>query len=193
MRLRFIEAGLKRLEAVAAEKISAETHLLKEKEEHLKEIEVLGAQAVDFALIVIEIFLGSGDCGLGGGSVPTVEVIIESPPASAPAASASLKQRRQETDVQNRTHKWVFTVWDRILSLSSSKPPGLGGVSCGKMESRTGFCRCWFCGRNKSGLFGFWLKFVGGTRRLGGCKRRGSDATMKDVSRGASVGEHDVL
>jgi len=44
MRLRFREAGLKRLEAVAAGKISAETHLLKEKEEHLKEIEVLKTQ-----------------------------------------------------------------------------------------------------------------------------------------------------
>ncbi|GAB2274505.1 hypothetical protein Dimus_009275 [Dionaea muscipula] len=44
MRLRFREAGLKRLEAVASGKISAETHLLKEKEEHLKEIEVLRAQ-----------------------------------------------------------------------------------------------------------------------------------------------------
>ncbi|KAG2371582.1 Kinesin-like protein [Vigna angularis] len=44
MRLRFREAGIKRLEAVASEKISAETHLLKEKEEHLKEIEVLRAQ-----------------------------------------------------------------------------------------------------------------------------------------------------
>ncbi|KAJ6403145.1 hypothetical protein OIU84_015128 [Salix udensis] len=37
MILRFREAGVKRLEAVAAGKISAETHLLKEKEEHLKE------------------------------------------------------------------------------------------------------------------------------------------------------------
>ncbi|KAL5191477.1 Kinesin-like protein KIN-12E [Glycine soja] len=44
MRLRFREAGIKRLETVASEKISAETHLLKEKEEHLKEIEVLRAQ-----------------------------------------------------------------------------------------------------------------------------------------------------
>ncbi|BBN68080.1 P-loop containing nucleoside triphosphate hydrolases superfamily protein, partial [Prunus dulcis] len=44
MRLRFREAGIKRLEAVACGKISAETHLLKEKEEHLKEIEVLRAQ-----------------------------------------------------------------------------------------------------------------------------------------------------
>lgn len=41
MRLRFREAGIKRLEAVASGKISAETHLLQEKEEHLKEIEVL--------------------------------------------------------------------------------------------------------------------------------------------------------
>ncbi|KAG5006922.1 hypothetical protein JHK85_025464 [Glycine max] len=44
MRLRFREARIKRLETVASEKISAETHLLKEKEEHLKEIEVLRAQ-----------------------------------------------------------------------------------------------------------------------------------------------------
>ncbi|XP_058190636.1 kinesin-like protein KIN-12E [Rhododendron vialii] len=44
MRLRFRESGIKRLEAVASGKISAETHLLKEKEEHLKEIEVLRSQ-----------------------------------------------------------------------------------------------------------------------------------------------------
>ena len=44
MRLRFREAGIKRLQTDASEKISAETHLLKEKEEHLKEIEVLRAQ-----------------------------------------------------------------------------------------------------------------------------------------------------
>ncbi|XP_059625052.1 kinesin-like protein KIN-12E [Cornus florida] len=44
MRLRFREAGIKRLEAVASGKISAETHLLKEKDEHLKEIEVLRTQ-----------------------------------------------------------------------------------------------------------------------------------------------------
>ncbi|XP_073143760.1 kinesin-like protein KIN-12E [Henckelia pumila] len=44
MRLRFRESGLKRLEAVASGKIAAEIHLLKEKEEHLKEIEVLRAQ-----------------------------------------------------------------------------------------------------------------------------------------------------
>ncbi|XWS73804.1 hypothetical protein CRYUN_Cryun02cG0160600 [Craigia yunnanensis] len=44
MRLRFREAGIKRLEAVASGKISAETHLLKEKDEYLKEIEVLRAQ-----------------------------------------------------------------------------------------------------------------------------------------------------
>ncbi|KAG4198306.1 hypothetical protein ERO13_A05G077400v2 [Gossypium hirsutum] len=44
MRLRFREAGIKRLEAVASGKISAEAHLLKEKEEYLKEIEVLRAQ-----------------------------------------------------------------------------------------------------------------------------------------------------
>ncbi|CAI9105872.1 OLC1v1004893C1 [Oldenlandia corymbosa var. corymbosa] len=44
MRLRFREAGIKRLEAIASGKISAETHLLKEREEHLKEIEVLSTQ-----------------------------------------------------------------------------------------------------------------------------------------------------
>ncbi|KAL5574549.1 hypothetical protein UlMin_016248 [Ulmus minor] len=44
MRLRFREAGIKRLEAVASGKISAETHLLKEKEEHLKELEMLRTQ-----------------------------------------------------------------------------------------------------------------------------------------------------
>ncbi|KAJ6765704.1 KINESIN FAMILY MEMBER 1A [Salix purpurea] len=44
MILRFREAGVKRLEAVAAGKISAETHLLKEKEEHLKVIEVIRTQ-----------------------------------------------------------------------------------------------------------------------------------------------------
>ncbi|KAI3461227.1 hypothetical protein Pfo_017890 [Paulownia fortunei] len=44
MRLRFREAGIKRLEAVASGKISAEIHLLKEREELLKEIEVLRAQ-----------------------------------------------------------------------------------------------------------------------------------------------------
>lgn len=44
MRLRFREAGIKRLEAVTFGKISAETHLLKEKEEHLKELEVLRTQ-----------------------------------------------------------------------------------------------------------------------------------------------------
>ncbi|KAH8497704.1 hypothetical protein H0E87_016836 [Populus deltoides] len=44
MILRFREAGVKRLEAVAAGKISAETHLLKEKEDHLKEIEVWRTQ-----------------------------------------------------------------------------------------------------------------------------------------------------
>ncbi|KAL9171539.1 hypothetical protein ABFS82_04G215700 [Erythranthe guttata] len=43
MRLRFREAGIKRLEAVASGKMSAEIHLLKEKEEYLKEIEVLRA------------------------------------------------------------------------------------------------------------------------------------------------------
>ncbi|KAK2424346.1 kinesin protein KIN-12E [Trifolium repens] len=44
MRLKFREAERKRLEAVASGKISAETHLLSEKEEHLKEIEVLQAK-----------------------------------------------------------------------------------------------------------------------------------------------------
>ncbi|PIA59749.1 hypothetical protein AQUCO_00400565v1 [Aquilegia coerulea] len=44
MRLRFREAGIKRLEAVASGKISAETHLLQEKEEYLKEIEALRSQ-----------------------------------------------------------------------------------------------------------------------------------------------------
>ncbi|XP_043701670.1 kinesin-like protein KIN-12E isoform X11 [Telopea speciosissima] len=44
MRLRFREAGIKRLEAVASGKILAETHLLQEKEEHLREIEVLRTQ-----------------------------------------------------------------------------------------------------------------------------------------------------
>ncbi|KAL3620233.1 hypothetical protein CASFOL_035145 [Castilleja foliolosa] len=44
MRLRFREAGIKRLESVASGKISAETHLMKEREEHLKEIEVLRGQ-----------------------------------------------------------------------------------------------------------------------------------------------------
>ncbi|XP_016547589.1 kinesin-like protein KIN-12E isoform X2 [Capsicum annuum] len=44
MRLRFREAAVKRLESVASGKISAEIHLLKEKEEHLKEIEVLRNQ-----------------------------------------------------------------------------------------------------------------------------------------------------
>ncbi|KAL1298878.1 hypothetical protein HN51_043160 [Arachis hypogaea] len=44
MRLRFREAGIKRLEGVASGKISAETHLLNEKEELLKEIEVLRTQ-----------------------------------------------------------------------------------------------------------------------------------------------------
>ncbi|KAL5720712.1 hypothetical protein ACHQM5_013355 [Ranunculus cassubicifolius] len=44
MRLRFREAGIKRLEAVASGKMSAETHLLQEKEEYLKEIESLQSQ-----------------------------------------------------------------------------------------------------------------------------------------------------
>ncbi|XP_027344128.1 kinesin-like protein KIN-12E [Abrus precatorius] len=44
MRLGFREARIKRLEIVASGKISGETHLQNEKEEHLKEIEVLRAQ-----------------------------------------------------------------------------------------------------------------------------------------------------
>lgn len=44
MRLRFRESGIKRLEEVTSGMISAETHLLKEKEEYLKEIEVLRSQ-----------------------------------------------------------------------------------------------------------------------------------------------------
>ncbi|XP_076951382.1 kinesin-like protein KIN-12E [Bidens hawaiensis] len=44
MRLRFREAAIKRLEGVASGKISAETHLLKEKEDHLKELDVLRSQ-----------------------------------------------------------------------------------------------------------------------------------------------------
>ena len=44
MRLWFREVGLKRMEAIASGKISAETHLLKENEEHLKEIKVLRTQ-----------------------------------------------------------------------------------------------------------------------------------------------------
>ncbi|XXG65369.1 hypothetical protein AAC387_Pa05g3086 [Persea americana] len=44
MRLRFREAGIKRLEAVASSKISAEKHLLEERSELLKEIEVLRTQ-----------------------------------------------------------------------------------------------------------------------------------------------------
>ncbi|MQM03239.1 hypothetical protein Taro_036014 [Colocasia esculenta] len=44
MRLRFREEGIKRLEAVASGKLSAESHLLQEKEEFLKEIEVLRNQ-----------------------------------------------------------------------------------------------------------------------------------------------------
>ncbi|KAJ9542830.1 hypothetical protein OSB04_029336 [Centaurea solstitialis] len=47
MRLRFREAAVKRLEGVASAKISAETHLLKEKEEHLKELEVLRSQLLE--------------------------------------------------------------------------------------------------------------------------------------------------
>ncbi|RZR98319.1 hypothetical protein BHM03_00027639, partial [Ensete ventricosum] len=44
MRLRFREERIKRLEAVASGKLSAETHLLQEKEELLKEIEALSNQ-----------------------------------------------------------------------------------------------------------------------------------------------------
>ncbi|KAH6774814.1 P-loop containing nucleoside triphosphate hydrolases superfamily protein [Perilla frutescens var. frutescens] len=44
MRLRFRESNIKRLESVASGKISAETHLLKEREELLEEIELLRAQ-----------------------------------------------------------------------------------------------------------------------------------------------------
>lgn len=44
MRLRFRESGIKRLEDLASGKISAETHLLKEKEEYLQEIEMLRSQ-----------------------------------------------------------------------------------------------------------------------------------------------------
>ncbi|KAG1333882.1 kinesin-like protein KIN-12G [Cocos nucifera] len=44
MRLRFREEGIKRLEAVASGKLSAETHLLQEKEELLKEIDILRNQ-----------------------------------------------------------------------------------------------------------------------------------------------------
>ncbi|KAM7259936.1 hypothetical protein ACFE04_015677 [Oxalis oulophora] len=44
MRLRFREAGIKRLEAVALGKVSVETHLLKEKEEYQKEIKALRNQ-----------------------------------------------------------------------------------------------------------------------------------------------------
>ncbi|KAI4385416.1 hypothetical protein MLD38_003444 [Melastoma candidum] len=44
MQLKFRESSIKRLEAVASGKISVDSHLLKEKEELLKEIEVLRAQ-----------------------------------------------------------------------------------------------------------------------------------------------------
>lgn len=44
MRLRFREAGIKRLEEVVSGEISAESHLLEEKHEYLKEIEVLRGQ-----------------------------------------------------------------------------------------------------------------------------------------------------
>lgn len=44
LRLRFREEGIKRLETVASGKLSAETHLLLEKEELLKEIDILRNQ-----------------------------------------------------------------------------------------------------------------------------------------------------
>ncbi|KAJ0020510.1 hypothetical protein Pint_31724 [Pistacia integerrima] len=44
MRLRFQEAGIKRLEAVTSGKISAETHLQRKEKKYLKEIEVLRTQ-----------------------------------------------------------------------------------------------------------------------------------------------------
>lgn len=44
MRLRFREERIRRLEAVASGKLAAEAHLLQEKEEILKEIEVLRNQ-----------------------------------------------------------------------------------------------------------------------------------------------------
>ncbi|EPS61047.1 hypothetical protein M569_13753, partial [Genlisea aurea] len=44
MRLKFREAAIKRLEGVASGKISAETHLLADREEHVKEIDVLRSQ-----------------------------------------------------------------------------------------------------------------------------------------------------
>lgn len=44
MRLRLREAGIRRLESIASGRISAETHLLKEREELLKEIDVLRGQ-----------------------------------------------------------------------------------------------------------------------------------------------------
>lgn len=44
MRLRFREEGIKRLQAVNSGKLSAEAHLLQEREELLKEIEVLRNQ-----------------------------------------------------------------------------------------------------------------------------------------------------
>ncbi|CBI24411.3 unnamed protein product, partial [Vitis vinifera] len=54
MRLRFRESGLKRLEAVASGKISAEAHLLKEKEEHLKEIEEGERQMMNEQITVLQ-------------------------------------------------------------------------------------------------------------------------------------------
>lgn len=44
MRLRFREEGIRRLQSVASGKLSAEAHLLQEKEELLKEIELLRNQ-----------------------------------------------------------------------------------------------------------------------------------------------------
>ena len=44
MRIRFREEGIKRLQAVVAGKLSADSHLVQEKEELLKEIEILRAQ-----------------------------------------------------------------------------------------------------------------------------------------------------
>ena len=44
MRLRFREEGIKRLQAINSGKLSAESHLLQEREELMKEIEVLRNQ-----------------------------------------------------------------------------------------------------------------------------------------------------
>ncbi|MQL81888.1 hypothetical protein Taro_014336 [Colocasia esculenta] len=70
MKLRFREEGIKRLEAVAFGKLSAESHLLQEKEELLKEIEVLRNQlleALDWKLMHekgLGIQVSSSDCRL---------------------------------------------------------------------------------------------------------------------------------